>query len=172
MSVKTLATLHKRLEPLAGDTQDAALRTPAAQEPFRRPARAVEGALGSTRACRGDHLSRLDRRAALAPHRLRQAAAGQTRTRGPAGGALVGPDLTHVVNGIETSADQGPHCRTFDDGSTAEHAINSIDAGRIALLRLRRARATGRHFQRGKPLMTNMGARPQPSANPEIEQMV
>src|SRR5208337_1152134 len=73
MSVKTLAMLHKRLEPLASSRMPLS-SSPPAQEPLRRPASPVEGALGATRARRRNYLSRLDRRAAAPPHRFRRAA--------------------------------------------------------------------------------------------------
>ena len=59
MSVETLAMLHERLAPLATST-DAAVLAPAAEEPVRRPAGPVQGALGATRTRRRNQLSRLD----------------------------------------------------------------------------------------------------------------
>src|SRR6516165_1569960 len=53
-----------------GHLEDAAVLTAAAEESIRRPAGPVQSALGATRACRGDHLSRLDRRATAPPHCL------------------------------------------------------------------------------------------------------
>jgi bifunctional non-homologous end joining protein LigD len=69
MSVQTLAMLRQRLAPLTSSTMPLS-SPPPRKKPVRRPAGPVQGALGATRACRRDHLSRLDRRAAAPPHGL------------------------------------------------------------------------------------------------------
>jgi hypothetical protein len=53
-----------------GNPHDAAIVTAAAKEPVRRAAGLVQGALGAARARHRDHLSWLDRRAAVTPHCL------------------------------------------------------------------------------------------------------
>jgi bifunctional non-homologous end joining protein LigD len=67
MSVETLTMLDERE---ADGPEDAACRSSAAQDPLRRPVHAFEGALGLAGAGCGDHVSRSDRRAAVATYCL------------------------------------------------------------------------------------------------------
>jgi DNA ligase D-like protein (predicted ligase) len=83
MSQKTLATLHKRLQP-AGDQKDAARGSSASRQPLRQAVGVGQSALGPARAGRRDHLLELAGRGTSPPYRLRRPAGGQARERGPA----------------------------------------------------------------------------------------
>ena len=92
MSVKVLADLRRRLDPLSC-ANIASERPAAPQHALRVTARSFPRPLGRAEACRGDHLSDLDGRQPLAAHSLRRAARGQAG-RPSAAGALGGSSGT------------------------------------------------------------------------------